>query len=79
MIVHCHGKTLLGLFLADDVLIKSLFDLDRGESGFGTAPGGKRGEIVPDDINRARDTDVTDVHIGSGDDALHFLGGSPAE
>jgi hypothetical protein len=37
VIVHRDGKAPLGLFLADNVVIKGLFDLDRRQAGFWSA------------------------------------------
>ena len=67
------------MLLADDVVVKRLLDPRRRQGSARTLPGAERRHAVPDDIHRAGDADIADVHFGSGDDALDLLRGAAAE
>ncbi len=80
VVVHGNGQGPLGVFLSDDEFIERFLDFERGEVAAGGVPlGGDGRHVVADDIDRARDAEVADVHIRSGNNAVHFFGRAPAE
>src|SRR6266511_3535905 len=76
--VHGHRQDLLGLLLADDVVVQEGVDLDRLGELIEFQLGGL-GELFLDDLVAEIDALVADVDAGSGDQLLDLLLGLPTE
>jgi hypothetical protein len=69
VVVHAHRQDLLGLVLADDVVVEERADLARRGQLLEVQLSGL-GELLLDDLVAQVDAFVADVHAGAGD---HFL------
>src|SRR6266542_203859 len=78
VVVHGYGQDLLGLLLADDVVVQEGVDLDRLGELVELQLGGF-GELLLDDLVAEIDAFVADVDAGAGDQLLDLLLGLPAE
>ena len=78
VVVDGDGQHLLGLVLADHVLVEEAEDLGGLRQLVELQLGGL-GELLLDDLVAQVDALVADVHAGAGDELLHLLLALPAE
>ena len=72
VVVDRHRQDLLGLVLADDVVVEEVVDL-AGLGQLVEAQVAGLGQLLLDDLVAQVDALVADVHAGAGDELLHLL------
>ena len=72
VVVHRDGEDLLGVVLADDVVVEEGAHFARGGQLFEVQLT-RLGEFFFDDLVAQLDAFVADVHAGAGDELLHLL------
>ena len=74
MIVYRDGKRAFGKILTDHKFIERIFDIERRQRPAETDLACvDRRHVVLDNVHGTRNAQIAYIHIGSGDDAVHFF------